>query len=216
MWYLPGPGIKPHLPCIGEGNCNPLQYPRPENSMDGEAWQSMGLQSQTWPSNFTFTFFPLPPPAPQHWQAEFHLLNHQESPSFPLSISADLCYWLSFSGEPRLIWIVGGLPVTFGSRSVGENKEGASEGRHDSLSSYCICNESENHTDQLRHLLAVTQASSSDQTTHLPHGQHTGRGSSGWLSPVYHKDLNSSQLFLLCSLNLFKCRGGKITFPLPF
>ena len=60
------------------------------------------------------------------------------------------------------------------------------------------------------------QPSPSDQTTPLPHGQHTGRGRSGWLIPVYHKDSSSSQLFLLCFFNLFKCRGRKIIFPLPF
>ena len=185
--------------------------------MDGEAWQSMGLQRVGHDQATSLSLSSrLPHPPPRFGRWNFTLLDHQESPSVPLSISTDLRYQLSFSGEPWLIWIVGGLPVTFGSRSVGENKEGASGGSHSSLSNYGICDEWENHTDQLRHLLAMTQPSPSDQTTPLPPGQHTGRVRPGWLSPVYHKDSSSAQLFLLRSFNLFKCRGGKIIFPLRF
>ena len=44
---------------LGEGNGNPLQYSCLENPMDGGAWWTAvhGLsKSQTWLSNFTFTF----------------------------------------------------------------------------------------------------------------------------------------------------------------
>ena len=43
----------------GEGNGNPLQYSCLENSMDGGAWWATVhrvAKSQTWLSNFTFTF----------------------------------------------------------------------------------------------------------------------------------------------------------------
>ena len=53
LGLIPGSGRSP-----GEGNGNPLQYSCLENSMDGEPGrlQSMGLQSLTQLSNFTFTF----------------------------------------------------------------------------------------------------------------------------------------------------------------
>ena len=47
------------LSCIGEGNSTPLQYSCLENPMDGGAWWAAvhGVaKSQTWLSNFTFTF----------------------------------------------------------------------------------------------------------------------------------------------------------------
>ena len=47
------------LSCIGEGNGNPLQCYCLENPMDGGAWWAAvhGVtESQTWLSNFTFTF----------------------------------------------------------------------------------------------------------------------------------------------------------------
>ena len=49
------PGSIPGLESSsGEGNGNPLQYSCLENPMDREVWlQSMGLQSQTWRSDFT-------------------------------------------------------------------------------------------------------------------------------------------------------------------
>ena len=46
---------------LGEGNCNPVQYPCLENSMDGGAWQATvhgAANSQTRLSDFTFTFHP--------------------------------------------------------------------------------------------------------------------------------------------------------------
>ena len=49
---IPGLGRSP-----GEGNGNPLKYSCLENPMDGGAWwatQSMGSQSQTRLSDFTF------------------------------------------------------------------------------------------------------------------------------------------------------------------
>ena len=52
---IPGLGRSP-----GEGNGHPLQHSCLENSMDGEAgWSTVHgvAKSQTWPSNFTFTFF---------------------------------------------------------------------------------------------------------------------------------------------------------------
>ena len=44
--------------CIGEGNGTPLQYSCLENPMDGGAWwaKSQVAKSQTWLSDFTFTF----------------------------------------------------------------------------------------------------------------------------------------------------------------
>ena len=47
------------LLCIGEGNGTPLQYSCLENPMDGGAWYAAvhGVtKSQTWLSDFTFTF----------------------------------------------------------------------------------------------------------------------------------------------------------------
>ena len=56
---IPGSGRSP-----GEGNGNPLLYSCLENPMDGGAWWTAvhGVtKSQTWLSNFTFTFVPLYP-----------------------------------------------------------------------------------------------------------------------------------------------------------
>ena len=52
LGLIPGSGRSP-----GEGNGNPLQYSCLENPMDGGAWgvQSMGSQSRTRLSDFTFT-----------------------------------------------------------------------------------------------------------------------------------------------------------------
>ena len=46
------------LSCIGEGNGNPLQCSCLENPRDGRAWWAAvhGVTSQTWLSDFTFTF----------------------------------------------------------------------------------------------------------------------------------------------------------------
>ena len=56
------PGLVPELGrSPGEGNCNPLQYSCLENPMEAGAWQATvyGVtKSQTWLSNFTFTFIP--------------------------------------------------------------------------------------------------------------------------------------------------------------
>ena len=68
MWdLLPWPGIRPRSPAFGrdlgirpgEGNGTPLQYSCLENPMDGGAWWAAvhGVaKSQTWLSDFTFTF----------------------------------------------------------------------------------------------------------------------------------------------------------------
>ena len=51
---IPGLGRSP-----GERNGNPLQYSCLENSMDGGAWWAIVqrvAKSQTWLSDFTFTF----------------------------------------------------------------------------------------------------------------------------------------------------------------
>ena len=49
----------PHALFVGEGNGNPLQYSSLENPMDSGAWWvavHCVAKSQTWLSNFTFTF----------------------------------------------------------------------------------------------------------------------------------------------------------------
>ena len=86
------------LSCIGEGNGNPLQCFCPENPRDGDsgALLSMGSQSQTWLSDFTFTF-------------HFHALEKEMA-----THSSVLAWRIPGMGEP------GGLP-SLGSHRVGHD-----------------------------------------------------------------------------------------------
>ena len=83
----------------GEGNRNPLQYSRLENPIDGGAWWAAvhGVaKSQTWLSNFTFTF-------------HFHALEKE------MTIHSSVLAWrIPGTGEP------GELP-SMGSRGVGHD-----------------------------------------------------------------------------------------------
>ena len=83
----------------GEGNGNPLQYSCLENPMDGGAWWATvhGVaKSQTWLSNFTFTF-------------HFHALEKEMA-----THSSVLAWRIPGMAEP------GGLP-TMGSHRVGHD-----------------------------------------------------------------------------------------------
>ena len=84
---------------IGEGNGTPLQYSCLENPMDGGAWWAAihGVaKSQTWLSNFTFTF-------------HFHALEKE------MATHSNVLAWrIPGTGEP------GGLP-SMGSRRVGHD-----------------------------------------------------------------------------------------------
>ena len=85
--------------CTGEGNGNPLQYACLENPMDGGAWWAAvhGVaKSQTWLSDFTFTFHFHP--------LEKKMANH----------SSVLAWRIPGTGEP------GGLP-SMGSHRVGHD-----------------------------------------------------------------------------------------------
>ena len=87
------------LPCIGDGNGNPLQYPCLENPMDGGAWKSAvrGVaESRTRLSDFTFTF-------------HFHALEKEMA-----THSSVLAWRIPGTGEP------GGLP-SMGSCRVGHD-----------------------------------------------------------------------------------------------
>ena len=87
------------LSCIGEGNGNPLQYSCLENSRDGGAWWAAvhGVaKSQTWLSDFTFTF-------------HFHALEKEMA-----THSSVLAWRIPRTGEP------GGLP-SVGSHRVGHD-----------------------------------------------------------------------------------------------
>ena len=83
----------------GEGNGTPLQYFCLENPMNGGAWQAEvhGVtRSQTWPSDFTFTF-------------HFHALGKEMATHFSV-----LARRIPGTGEP------GGLP-SMGSHRVGHD-----------------------------------------------------------------------------------------------
>ena len=88
-------------PCVKsrEGNGNPLQYFCLENHMDGGAWWAAvhGVtRSQTWLSNFTFTF-------------HFHALGKEMA-----THSRVLAWRIPGTGEP------GGLP-SMGSHRLGHD-----------------------------------------------------------------------------------------------
>ena len=83
----------------GEGNGTPLQYSCLENPMDGGAWWAAvhGVaRSQTWLSDFTFTF-------------HFHALDKEMA-----THSSVLAWRIPGTGEP------GGLP-SMGSHRVGHD-----------------------------------------------------------------------------------------------
>ena len=87
------------LSYIGEGNGNPVQLGCLENPMDGGAWWAAvhGVaKSQTWLSNFTFTF-------------HFHALEKEMA-----THSSVLAWRIPGKGEP------GGLP-SMGSHRVGHD-----------------------------------------------------------------------------------------------
>ena len=87
------------LPCIGEGNGNPLQCSCLENPMDRGAWQAAvhGVaQSRARLSNFTFTF-------------HFHALEKEMAPH-----SNVLAWRIPGMGEP-------GELLTMGSHRVGHD-----------------------------------------------------------------------------------------------
>ena len=78
----------------GEGNGNPLQYSCLENPMDREAWQAPihGVaKSQTWLSDFTFTFNQI-----QMWE-----LDHKEAWA-PENWS--FCFFVFFLIDPFELW----------------------------------------------------------------------------------------------------------------
>ena len=84
---------------LGEGNGTPLQYCCPENPMDGRAWWAAvhGVaKSQTWLSDFTFTF-------------HFHALEKEMA-----THSSVLAWRIPGTGEP------GGL-ASMGSHRVGHD-----------------------------------------------------------------------------------------------
>ena len=90
VWKVPYLGV-------GEGNGNPLQYSCLENPIDGGAWWAAvhGVTgSQTWLSDFTFTF-------------HFHALEKEMATHFSV-----LAWRIPGMAEP------GGLP-SMGSRRVG-------------------------------------------------------------------------------------------------
>ena len=81
---------------VGEGDGTPLQYSCLENPMDGGAWQAAVhgvVKSQTWLSEFTFTF-------------HFHALEKEMA-----THSSVLAWRIPGTGEP------GGLP-SMGSHRV--------------------------------------------------------------------------------------------------
>ena len=87
------------LSYIGEGNGNPVQLGCLENPMDGGAWWAAvhGVaKSQTWLSDFTFTF-------------HFHALEKEMA-----THSSVLAWRIPGTGEP------GGLP-SMGSHRVGHD-----------------------------------------------------------------------------------------------
>ena len=87
------------LPLVRESNDNPLQYSCLENPMDRGAWKAAvhGVtKSQTWLSNFTFTF-------------HFHALEKEMATHYSI-----LAWRIPGTGKP------GGLPST-GSHRVGHD-----------------------------------------------------------------------------------------------
>ena len=98
---------------IGEGNGNPLQYSCLENPMDGGAWEAAvrGVtKSQTWLSDFTFTF-------------HFHALEKEMA-----THSSVLAWRIPGTGEP------GGLPSK-GSQSQTRLKRLSSSSRGNNYAS---------------------------------------------------------------------------------
>ena len=88
-----------NCPCLGEGDGTPLQYFCLENPMDGGAWWAAVhgvVKSQTWLSDFPFTF-------------HFHALEKEMA-----SHSSVLAWRIPEMGEP------GGLP-SMGSHRVGHD-----------------------------------------------------------------------------------------------
>ena len=91
--------LDPNSTLAGEGNGTPLQYSCLENPMDGGAWWAAvhGVAgSQTWLSDFTFTF-------------HFHALEKEMA-----THSSVLAWRIPGTGEP------GGLP-SMGSHRVGHD-----------------------------------------------------------------------------------------------
>ena len=100
-----------HLAAIsGEGNGTPLQYSCLENPMDGGAWKAAvhGVaRSQTWLSDFTFTF-------------HFHALEKEMA-----THSSVLGWRIPGTGEP------GGLPAVYGvAKSQRRLKQLSSSSSH--------------------------------------------------------------------------------------
>ena len=91
--------ISVYCPWPGEGNGTPLQYSCLENSMDGGAWWATvhgAAQSQTWLSDFTFTF-------------HFHVLEKEMA-----THSSILAWRIPGMGEP-------GELASMGSHRVGHD-----------------------------------------------------------------------------------------------
>ena len=91
--------LLPPLEILGEGTGTPLQYSCLENPMDGGAWWAAVhgvVKSQTWLSDFTFTF-------------HFHALEKEMA-----THSSVLAWRIPGTGEP------GGLP-SMGSHRVGHD-----------------------------------------------------------------------------------------------
>ena len=101
-----------------EGNGAPLQYPCLENPMDGGAWGAAvhGVtKSQTWLSDYTFTF-------------HFHALEKDMA-----THSSILAWRIPGMGEP------GGLP-SMGSHRVGHNsRDLAAAATYSSSFSWTVC-----------------------------------------------------------------------------
>ena len=101
FWFpwcvFPAVGLLGHMQAYGEGNSNTLQYSCLENPMTEESGrlQSMGSQSWTWLSHFTFAF---------HFQAFEDMAIH----------SSVLAWRIPGTGEP------GGLP-SMGSHRIGHD-----------------------------------------------------------------------------------------------
>ena len=99
FWLLSFKDLVEHRATFGEGNDTPLQYSCLENPMDGGAWQAAvhGVaKSQTWLSDFTFTF-------------HFHALEKE------IATHSSVFAWrIPGKGQP------GGLP-SMGSHRVGHD-----------------------------------------------------------------------------------------------
>ena len=99
----------------GEGNGTPLQYSCLENPMDGGAWWAAVhgvMKSQTWLSNFTFTF-------------HFHALEKEMA-----THSSVLACRIPGTGEP------GGLP-SLGSHRVGHDWSNLAAAATDGMTIVC-------------------------------------------------------------------------------